>query len=771
MEALHVTAASKFNPEFMNVASDVTQKSRAMPPIPLAGVVKVLISAGLIAAVVYVVSTKSDLPSLSSFVSAFSIRDLIVVSIFLLIGALLSAWRLKLIAGDLGYRLTAADSIAAIGLGQIAGSIFFQIVGQLMARGALLARRGMPVAATVTMTVYERAAAAVVSLILAIGGAWYVFGRITLDMQHGGLPFLEIITGLLIAMAAGAWLGWGQQAISAAGRLKFDRSFTLPILRNIAVSTLIQLATMAAYVTAAHAIAPTIPLLDISAGSAVVMLVASLPISLSGWGVRELSAVFTLGVIGVPSPAALMVAVLIGVISLLVVGLFALTSFWSAPKPIAAPPPGANPRIDYGTLLAWPIPLLAATAVFFQIYVPVGSGVSLNVNLADPLAILGGALFLIGCVTQRRLPAWRLPEFNLYLALMTLAVTAALLNGVAAFGWTPWALTNRFFGWFILLGYGATGALLVRYSQRDGFKIILRIFAAVGASIVALSLFLILLTDFGLIAPKELPLRMSGFAQNPNAFAFQILLAFCATLLADFSRRQATLVMTLCFLGLWFAASRAVFVTLPVVAGLAYYLHILPLKRMLISLALGAAVVVAIYVTSADLAGWGLESAPFALSYEPSNAERVASLHGGLRLFLEHPLFGAGLGAFMAERIRDFGTPLVIHSTPLWLLAELGIVGFIIFMLPVIRIFFTEINRVRMGDPAAQILVLLIVVLGVMSEVHELLYQRGFWLLLGAALACTPIPAYQRRASRWAPSRSLNHAMDQPHVLPGSMHP
>jgi len=36
-----------------------------------------------------------------------------------------------------------------------------------------------------------------------------------------------------------------------------------------------------------------------------------------------------------------------------------------------------------------------------------------------------------------------------------------------------------------------------------------------------------------------------------KCIAFQILLAFCATLLADFSRRQATLVMTLCFLGLW----------------------------------------------------------------------------------------------------------------------------------------------------------------------------------------------------------------------------
>lgn len=89
------------------------------------------------------------------FYTSFSVRDLAVVAVLLLVGALLSAWRLKLIAGDLGYPLTNRDAIAALGLGQLTGSIFFQIVGQLMARGALLTRRGMPVAATIAMMVYR----------------------------------------------------------------------------------------------------------------------------------------------------------------------------------------------------------------------------------------------------------------------------------------------------------------------------------------------------------------------------------------------------------------------------------------------------------------------------------------------------------------------------------------------------------------------------------------------------------------------------------------
>ena len=366
--------------------------------------------------------------------------------------------------------------------------MFFQLIGQLMARGALLARRGMPVAATITLTVYERAAAAGVSLLLAIAGGWYVFGRVTLDIEHGGLVFLKIVAGLTLAMAAGGWLAWGSKALAAAPR-KIDRAFLVPVARNVLVSMVIQCTTMAAYVAAAHALAPAVPLLDLAAATAVVMLAAALPISLGGWGVRELSAVAALGAVGVPIDAALIVAILIGVTSLLVVGAFALSSFWPGTATTQISGNRVDQPIDYGAVLAWAIPILAATAVFFQLYIPVGKG-ELNVNLADPLAILGGTLFLISAISSRRWPAWRVSWFNTHIFAITAVFVLALLHGAIIFGWTSWALTNRFVGWFILLGYAAAGALIVhRGGARRGLAIFCGLLAVVARLIASLIYF------------------------------------------------------------------------------------------------------------------------------------------------------------------------------------------------------------------------------------------------------------------------------------------
>jgi hypothetical protein len=82
------------------------------------------------------------------------------------------------------------------------------------------------------------------------------------------------------------------------------------------------------------------------------------------------------------------------------------------------------------------------------------------------------------------------------------------------------------------------------------------------------------------------------------------------------------------------------------------------------------------------------------------------------RSALDHPVFGAGLGAFRNQMILTLdGLPLVIHSTAVWLLAELGIVGFLIFA-----------ESFTPGD---------------------MLYQRTFWLLIGAALAVRQPPSNQ----------------------------
>jgi hypothetical protein len=110
----------------------------------------------------------------------------------------------------------------------------------------------------------------------------------------------------------------------------------------------------------------------------------------------------------------------------------------------------------------------------------------------------------------------------------------------------------------------------------------------------------------------------------------------------------------------------------------------------------------------------------------------MKSLFEGLSLFWNHPLIGAGLGAYMQNQVKS-GVPLVIHSTPIWLLAETGILGAGVLATGVIRWFVAGLRH--MSDPVNSFLVLVILAFGIVCQVHEILYQRGFWLLLGVGLA------------------------------------
>ena len=118
-----------------------------------------------------------------------------------------------------------------------------------------------------------------------------------------------------------------------------------------------------------------------------------------------------------------------------------------------------------------------------------------------------------------------------------------------------------------------------------------------------------------------------------------------------------------------------------------------------------------------------------------STNERLISIVGGLELFVSHPIFGAGLGAFRNEMIfAASGIPLLIHSTGVWLLAELGIVGFTVFTVSAAYLFFKEWPHAR-KEQASALIVLCLVAFAVMSGPADMLYQRTFWLLIGAGLA------------------------------------
>jgi hypothetical protein len=680
--------------------------------------------------------------TISAAMSQLVWPSVLLVALLLLGGVVLASLRLKLITADLGYRLTFRDAAMTLSAGQLAGTAFFQLAGQLIGRSAVLSRRGIPAAATVVISGYERVVAMSVSLLLAGCGAVYLFGTLSVDLKSGGASFLKLAIGFAAVTFAGAFFAWGRTVLDLARRITPELFFRL--LRSFLISLAIQGTTLAAYIALEWALAPQIGIASLAAASCIVMLAASLPISFGGWGLRELSAVVALQAIGLSSASALLIALLIGFLSLAVIAGMAIVIMAGrepAPHPKATVSNVAAP--DYTATLDWVLPAMAATAVFFQVYIPTGNGL-ISVNLADPVVVLGASLFVLHHF-GKGWPVWRAPHTGAWIAAATAVIALGVFRGWMSFGWTDWAFVNKGLGWPILLCYGATGALIVRRAQQGGLDLLAATFAATGAAIVLLDVGLIALISVGVGDLRGLvSARVDGFSQNANAFALMLCLALAAAIMLNARPGLRIGLAAAALVGIWFSGSRAGLLAVPgiLTAALAMGVALRPLlKAALIATAIVAAIGVLPLLTQA--AGGGLLGNSLMLHQRTDVVElqHLQSVLDGLALFLAHPLFGAGIGAYMDGQIRDTGTPLVIHSTPVWLLAETGLIGFGVFLAAASRLFFDAIGR--RGDPAALLLVLILCGLGVMSAVHEMLYQRAIWLLLGAVLAM-PVAAARR---------------------------
>jgi O-antigen ligase len=236
------------------------------------------------------------------------------------------------------------------------------------------------------------------------------------------------------------------------------------------------------------------------------------------------------------------------------------------------------------------------------------------------------------------------------------------------------------------------------------------------------------------------PSAIAGFAQNRNAFALQLLLALGGALVFLDRGRTRQFALALLFAAFWLAGSRSGWIGLICVSLAAAYFRRISLLEILsaagLAAVIAAAPVLINYVRHLFLDGniWA-SVVPDIVPESGSTAERVESLIRGWGLFVEHPFFGAGLGAFNHLDIRTGGgIPLVIHSTPLWLLAELGLFGFLVFAIPGFYVWFSQ-GRLADRDPSAALISLCCMGLAVMSGPADMLYQRAFWLLIGAALA------------------------------------
>jgi hypothetical protein len=388
--------------------------------------------------------------------------------------------------------------------------------------------------------------------------------------------------------------------------------------------------------------------------------------------------------------------------------------------------PMMHSPIEIEKTAAWLLGMITTVAVFFQVYITLPGGV-VNVNLADPFAILALAAVVLHCVFNREWPNWRLLRFNQALLVLSLLLILGFVRGWLEIGITQWALGGRLIGWLILLGYLSAGYILLIHAGRHGLRRLVETMAATAAMVVLAQMMLRVLVHWGLNLSVYIAPNFEGYAGNRNAFAFQLLTSMVLLLAYTkiFSRyvdrggwKHALLIPLMLgamSVGLVWSGSRAglaVGAMLLVVASIGFSDRKTIVRGMLVAAFLWA---LSYFATLESAGGLLVQSAvqstmqstvqstvQSTFSGDYSDTERWATFTHAFDLWRESPLLGAGLGVFIAKSATWLGHPQVIHSTPvvgacrIWLAGSgcIWLVGLDVLLLFLERASFSDISSI-----------------------------------------------------------------------------
>lgn len=723
----------------------------------------------LIAVALYLSGPKQAIDSLKQF----PLSSVAAIAGLLLLNLGLVSLRFSKVLAHFGLHLPFFAVWRASVAGQLAGQFFISLFGQVMGRHAALRKYGVAPLLISSITGYERAIQLVVSgLVCILGLVIFMDGTLAVD-------FIDIATLCEISIAICAAFGLGLYL----WRSRFESRFLSSVVtrKNItdafglaSISLVAQLLVLMTFVVGIRFYLPSATYLELFAATAIVSFAASLPISVNGWGLREVAAIYIFGKLGVPSSDALAVSLLVGVSSTAIIFLVAPTIIRrtqaSAVLDFSARTLGeAASKGAHEKTAVWVLTTVATVLVCFQLHVSLPGGL-INLNLADPFALLAIAGVASHILATRHLPAWEVPGFNRILIGITLFLGLAFTIGAIKIGVTQWALAGRVIGWLILLGYLSLGWQLYAYLGRQGARRLTTSLSATIGVIVIVQILLRWIAQHGLAPIENLTPNFEGYAGNRNAFAFQLIVCSILMLVHSeaFSRHALkkpplvfVLLHALLLAGLCFSASRAGLIVEGGILLVAYALR-LASREMIWRTIIWAAILWAVpqiplIDMALDVLLWVADQFPLldgpwlhrciewrsgviqsriqaGFSNEFSNMERMQSILHGLALWRESPVFGVGLGVAIQDSISLSSRPLVIHSTPIWILVEFGIAGFS-GAVAAVWCFIKMFKRAGIRNLRNRILLLLLLAFSIFGLVHEIFYQRIFWLVLGVAIA------------------------------------
>ena len=226
---------------------------------------------------------------------------------------LLLAWRWRAVASGLSgesEELPAFSSFARlIWIGLAVNQVAPTMLGGDALRVALLARQGMAAARSAASVIIDRLYGFLgLAVLCLLGIPIFHSGFSGLPLLAAALAGAAVLAIPLLIILAGRYWSWAGSLTTGMRRLLDWRTGVTLILAAVAG----HITNIAIFLVIAHALNIDLPLLPAIAVMAFVLLGTALPISIAGWGLRELTLLQAFSYMGAGTDTLLLASVLYG---------------------------------------------------------------------------------------------------------------------------------------------------------------------------------------------------------------------------------------------------------------------------------------------------------------------------------------------------------------------------------------------------------------------------------------------------------------------------
>lgn len=598
----------------------------------------------------------------------------------------------------------------------------------------------------IVITFFEKAISAAILLIIVLGFAISLFD--VGNLRSINYPYIGIIiVGLCVAAALNFIF-----VLDRGDRLNLKAAISLlwnPKLANaLTLTVFAHFGTLFGMYFLASQFFPDLSVLNTLLVSAFLLLASTLPISISSWGVRELSAIVILSNYGGDSSTSVAFGMSVGAVYFCtVIVLYVLTNILFKEN-------GDNRQkaAKISTGLANSKPAFLISLIFFigisfpvQFRLPIENGL-LTLNIADPVFLIVGLTFFAWWSLRKSNDVlWIVPSFKYGLILFPVILVISFLVGYLSFGSNNWAIINRLFGQVIPYCYLFTGAMLSINLSHDGK---LKLFLMLAISLICYAIIQMCLQPLMSVDLRNFLgwSNLSGFFVDRNAYSLFLLLVLSSLLpiiqpSQNYFEKQYFLIAIMALM-LFIAGSRSGVFSLLVIFLILFFSN-RTLFHNLIPSVIISFMSYGFFVYAHDhFSGINSDSEMLYSRFINPRAElsyisehRVLTWLPAWETWLDYPFFGAGLGYYFEKY------SVVVHNVPLWLLSETGLFGLVLFsLLPlsILRACFIKTDNVFQGARKISLLYGLVII-SVYSLTHDVLFQRSIWFFLGFFMACQSV--------------------------------